>query len=425
MPYVGDLPKISGKKQQIKSDSIIKNITFFGDSAIPEGDEIYQDVWKAARLLAQNNYTIVNGGGPGIMKAATDGAESVNGKTIAIYWEPKLAAFFEGKNLANKTDVQKSESNYIMRTLGLIENGDVFVVCKGGTGTISELGLVWCLAKLYYGCHKPVILYGEFWDDIIKAIQKGMYIDELELAVLHRANTPEELLKLIKSYEITFSHCNIEKTGSDEGAFMLNSLKGKQTKEYYELFGSHYKIHVKDFVSKTQLDDFISLVNPPARVLDIGSGTGMDLAYLKQKYTVVGIEPVKRFQEISQFENPDCKILCEDIVSYNIDKNHYKGIWARDSIHHIEEKYLDDVFKKISDGLVDGGVFYCIVREGKGEIVESETKSYGMLNRFYHLFTAAELIERAERAGMELIKISHIQKSHKWIAGAFRAVKGK
>ncbi|RMD77693.1 methyltransferase domain-containing protein [Candidatus Dojkabacteria bacterium] len=423
MPYVGELQKKTDEtnNRQVKRDRIINNVTFFGDSAIPEGDPIYNSVWEAARLLAKNGYTIVNGGGPGIMKAATDGAESVNGNTIAVYWEPKLAAFFEGRNLANKADIQEIESNYLMRTLGLIDNGDVFVVCKGGTGTISEFGLVWCLAKLYYGCHKPVILYGDFWDDLIVAIQKAMNIDEIELAVLHRADTPKKLLDLIKSYELAFAHCVRKPVFGDESAFLLNG-RAEMTVKNYNKIASEYKVHVKDIKAKEQLDDFIRLVNPPARVLDIGVGTGMDISYLKQKYSVVGIEPVKRFQQISQFENPDCKIENLDIVSGEIGEGVYKGIWARDSLHHIEEKYLDEVFKKISKALVEGGIFYCIVREGKGEIVEKEVKSYGNLERFYHLFTASELIERAEKAGMELIKVNHVQRSHRWLVGVFRKV---
>jgi hypothetical protein len=73
------------------------------------------------------------------MKAATDGAESVGGETIAVYWEPKLASFFEGKNLANITDESEASSNYVMRTLGLISKGDAYVVCKGGTGTVGSV----------------------------------------------------------------------------------------------------------------------------------------------------------------------------------------------------------------------------------------------------------------------------------------------
>lgn len=421
MPVVLPLPK-NGHQEDTKlhPDRIINNVTFFGDSAIPEGDAIYQSVWDAAQALASDGYTVVNGGGPGIMKAATDGAESVGGKTIAVYWQPKLAEFFEGKNLANKTDESQTESNYVMRTFGLIEKGDVFVVCKGGTGTISEFGLVWCLAKLYYGCHKPVVLYGDFWDGLIKAFQKAMYIDDVELGVLHRADTPEELLKLVKSFEEAFAHCKIEpQKEGDENAFRITGHS--VTKVTYETYASEYhSSRVGKLVAQEQLEDFAKMVNPPAKVLDLGCGPGHDLTFLAKKYSAEGIEMVKRFADMATYENPGTEIICADITEHDIGNNKYKGIWARDSIHHIKEHDLDLVFKKVSNALVEGGIFYTIVREGEGEIYEKENKNYGKMERFYHLFSSTELISRAEKAGLKLVKIDHVQRSHKWLVGVFQ-----
>ncbi len=424
MPAVVELPKksITTEIPQLRS-KIVQNVTFFGDSAIPGGDAIYQSVYEASKILASNGYTIVDGGGPGIMKAATDGAESVNGNTVAVYWEPKLAAFFEGKNLANLADKTLAESNYVMRTFGLIEQGDVFVVCKGGTGTISEFGLVWCLGKLYYGCHKPVVLYGDFWDDLIEAFQKTMYIDEVEMAVLHRAKTPEELLKLIESFETVFSHCvTVDDKTSDELAFIINGRRDKTTESYDKLASEYHASRIGKLPSQAQLDDFVSLVHAPARVLDIGSGTGQDIAYLSKKYSTEGIEISKRMVEISKLESPNSNIMHGDIVSTNIGENKYKGIWSRDAIHHVHEDQLDGVFEKISKALVEGGIFYCIVREGQGQIEEKEQKNYGTMERFYHLFTPTELISRAEKAGLELVKIDHSKRSHKWLVGVFKKI---
>lgn len=103
MPTNIKLPQkseIEGQEERQEENSqagnkskLIRSITFFGDSAIPEDDPIYKSVWDAAKLLAENGFSIVNGGGPGIMKAATDGAESVDGNTVAIYWQPKLATY--------------------------------------------------------------------------------------------------------------------------------------------------------------------------------------------------------------------------------------------------------------------------------------------------------------------------------------------
>lgn len=128
-------PDVNGEKrlaQIAKKGRLINNVTFFGDSAIEETSPIYKSVFDAAKELAAEGYTIVNGGGPGIMKAATEGAKAGKGNTIAVYWEPKLATAFEGKNLANITNESQTSSNYLIRTLGLIEKGDAYVVCKGG-----------------------------------------------------------------------------------------------------------------------------------------------------------------------------------------------------------------------------------------------------------------------------------------------------
>ncbi|BCX13588.1 MAG: hypothetical protein KatS3mg085_120 [Candidatus Dojkabacteria bacterium] len=402
---------------------LIKRVTFFGDSAIPEGDPIYESVYEAAKLLAQNDYIIVNGGGPGLMKAATDGAESVNGKTSAVFWEPKLASFFEGKNISNVTDESTSFSNYMMRTLGLIEQGDAYIVCKGGTGTISEFGMVWALAKLYYGSHKPVILYGDFWDDLIIAFQKTMYIDEVELSVLYNARTPEEILSLLKIHELKLKNVKSRVSG-DEAGFVL-STEAKITSESYDKYARHYHAdRAGKLVAQDQLDEFISLVNPPAKVLDVGLCTGQDASYLSNHYSVTAIEPSAKFCEIAKFECSNVNIVQGDIVNYELEPNTYKGIWARDSIHHISEKNLDKVFQKLSNALVDNGILYIIVREGSGEFVEEEEKNYTTkdqpLKRFYHLFTAEELVQRAEKAGLVLEKIDHTKRSHKWLVGIFR-----
>jgi predicted Rossmann-fold nucleotide-binding protein/SAM-dependent methyltransferase len=424
MPVNIKLPE-NGTKDHVsdnKNDKLIKYVTFFGDSAIPEESPYYESTWQAARLLATHGYGIVNGGGPGIMKAATDGAESVDGDTIAVYWQPKLASYFEGKNLANVTDESETASNYIIRTLGLIEKGDAYVVCKGGTGTVSEFGMVWALAKLYYGCHKPVILYGEFWDEIIESFRKNMYIDEVELGVLYRATTPQELLDLLVEHEQKIQHCKYKQVQGDETAFILGA-DSNITKEYYENNSSEYHSkYAGKLVAQEQLDEFISMVNPPAKVLDLGTGPGLDANYLATKYTVTGLEISKKFAGIAKFENPGMEIINDDFVHYDLGENIYKGIWARDSIHHVKEDHMDKVFVKIAKALVSGGIFYAIVREGVGEFVETEVRNYKKSEKFYHLFTKEELIQRASRAGFEIVRVDITQRSHTWLIGVFRKI---
>lgn len=418
MHYNYKLPEATNEKhsEPVKDDKrLIKTVTFFGDSAIPEGDPIYESVWSAAQFLAKNDYAIVNGGGPGIMKAATDGAESVDGKTVAIYWQPKLASFFEGKNLANVTDESETFSNYLIRTLGLIEYGDAYVVCKGGTGTISEFGMVWALAKLYYGCHKPVILYGEFWDEIIESFQKNMYIDEIEAGVLYQANSPEQILELLQKHEQKIAHCNGRKFNGDEAGFVLGSETKTTVSSYNAEASSYHAQHAGRLVAQDQLDHFMQLVHPPAKVLDVGSGAGHDTAYLSSKYSVTGVEISEKFAQIARFEHPEIEFINADITTHDLGTNVYKGIWARNSLHHIPERDMDKVFSKLSNALVEGGYLYMIVREGEGEHIETDIKNYLKIEKFYHLFSEQEIRNRAELAGMNVISIERNQRSHKWI----------
>ncbi|MCA9380725.1 methyltransferase domain-containing protein [Candidatus Dojkabacteria bacterium] len=422
MPTTVPLPKKpkGHKKPNKNNDRIINNITFFGDSAIPEDDSIYKDVFNAAKVMAENGYKIVNGGGPGLMKAATDGAESVNGDTVAIYWEPKLASIFEGKNLANVADETESQSNYINRTFGLIEEGDAYVVCKGGTGTVSEFGLVWALAKLYFGAHKPVILFGDFWPELIDAFKSQMNIDEKELGVLYYATEPEDILKIVRRHELKLDKTLLRNVTSDESAFLLKPSAKILAEQYDKHAHAYHSDNARKLVSKPQLDEFMEMVNAPAHVLDVGCGPGFDASYLADKYSVTAIEISKRFVQMARFENPNVEVIHGDITTYNLPKDTYKGIWARDSLHHIHSKDLDTTFKKISEALVEGGILYVIVREGSGELVEKETKTYAELERFYHFFTAQELEDRAVRAGLELVKIDHTKRSHKWLVGVFQ-----
>lgn len=200
---------------------LIKNIAFFGDSELAENDETYKDAYAIAKHLAKNGYTIVNGGGPGVMNASTQGAASVGGETISVTFFPEEATGFEGRYIGNITTEEIRTTNYIERMFKLLEHADFFIIFKGGSGTISEWGTAWVLAKLYHGHHKPFILYGKHWKPIIEAIKKNMYIDKEELDVFKIIEKKEEILPSIRDFEkhlmkIDHTHCKV----CSEKAFM-------------------------------------------------------------------------------------------------------------------------------------------------------------------------------------------------------------
>jgi uncharacterized protein (TIGR00730 family) len=189
----------------------IKNIAFFGDADISETDETYKAAFDVAEALAKKGYVVVDGGGPGVMGAATSGAVRGGGKTISVTFDPVNAPGYEGKYVGNVTDTEIVTTNYIERMFKLMEYGDAFLIFKGGTGTISEFGTAWVLAKLYYGHHKPFILYGDFWVEIIDVFRKHMYIDSKEMSVFEICRNKEDVLRTIQKFEMkiaTRDHSN-------------------------------------------------------------------------------------------------------------------------------------------------------------------------------------------------------------------------
>ena len=192
----------------------IKNVTFFGGAEVDEDSKLFQDAFQVAKVLAQHDYTIIDGGGPGVMLAATNGAESVNGDTMSVTLTSQFAPGFEGKYIKNITDKEIKTPDYTRRIHGLIEHGDCYVIFQGGTGTLSELGMVWCLARLYYPHHKPFILYGDFWQDIIDSMNKNLLMRKHEQDVYRIANSPEAVIKAIEEFDAEFQsvdhkNCNI------------------------------------------------------------------------------------------------------------------------------------------------------------------------------------------------------------------------
>ncbi len=185
----------------IKKAKNIDQIAIFGSAHTSGDGSLAKEVFEVCKNLAEAGYTIVDGGGPGVMKAATDGAHSGGGKVVGITFKASPGMNYEGKDLSNKFDLEIKADNYVERTLELLKAGQVYIVFNGGTGTISEFGMAWGLAKLYFGHHKPLILYGKFWHNVIKSFIDNMIITPQEKAVYKIVDSPEEVLKALKKFE--------------------------------------------------------------------------------------------------------------------------------------------------------------------------------------------------------------------------------
>jgi len=193
---------------------LIEQIAFFGYSDYKKNSEEYKQAFNVAQFLAKKGYTIVNGGGPGIMDASTQGAESVGGETLAVTFNPTDAPGFEGRYVANRVDKEIKTKNYIERMFKLMEHADTYIIFNGGTGTLSEFGTAWVLARLYYPHHKPFILFGSFWKKIVRVFVDNMKVREEAMRVFKIVETKEEVVEVLVEFEKEMSefdhgHCQI------------------------------------------------------------------------------------------------------------------------------------------------------------------------------------------------------------------------
>lgn len=197
----------------------ISQISYFGFADATPADPLYKEAFEVSKYLTSQGYIAINGGGPGTMRAVSEGAKAAGGTAVGATFYPKDITNFEGRDPQNPIDKEVKTNNYLERTLKLLELGDCYVIFKGGTGTISEFGMAWGLARLYYGHHKPLILYGEFWNNIISAFVANMRIRPEELKVYRVANSPEEALQSIKVFEELLKEQ--EHPHKEESAFQL------------------------------------------------------------------------------------------------------------------------------------------------------------------------------------------------------------
>jgi uncharacterized protein (TIGR00730 family) len=179
----------------------IKRITYFCFADAQEWDPLYKDAFELAKYLGEKGYDCVNGGGPGAMRATSEGAKAGGAQAIGATFFPKDIMNFEGRDKKNPLDEEIVEKNYVTRTLKLLELGDAYIVLRGGTGTISEFGMAWGLARLYFGHHKPLILYGDFWYEIMQAFGINMRIRADDLKVYKICSTPEEVYNALQIFD--------------------------------------------------------------------------------------------------------------------------------------------------------------------------------------------------------------------------------
>lgn len=173
-------------------------VTVFGSARTRPGHPDYTHAVTCGRRLAMAGFTVVTGGGGGIMEAANRGAVLGGGHSIGLRIE---LPFEEVPNPFVATSV--AFEHFPARKTCLIASCEAFVVYPGGFGTLDELFEVLTLIKAQKIPHAPVVLVGvEFWSGLLGWLGQTVHprgcIGAHDLALVTVVQTPQQVVAAVK-----------------------------------------------------------------------------------------------------------------------------------------------------------------------------------------------------------------------------------
>jgi uncharacterized protein (TIGR00730 family) len=173
-------------------------VSIFGSARTKPEDPYYQKAVEIAGMLAENGFTVITGGGGGIMEAANKGAAEKNGKSVGL----NITLPFE--QAPNPYANVKVEFNYFfVRKVMFVKYAMAYVIMPGGFGTLDELFEAMTLIQTKRVKPLPVILFGsDYWSGLVDWIKarllEGKLISPGDMDIFTLTDDPEDILKIVK-----------------------------------------------------------------------------------------------------------------------------------------------------------------------------------------------------------------------------------
>lgn len=176
-----------------------REVSFFGSARFQAGHPWYEEARRLAAMLGKDGYTIITGGGPGIMEAANRGAYESGAQSLGLNIQ------LPHEQQINPYVTRSRAFHYFFtRKVMLAAAAQAYVFFPGGFGTLDECLELVTLVQTGKMQRLPIVLVGkDFWQPLITWIRTSL-VDEYktvsaeELDVFTLVNTAEEAFALIK-----------------------------------------------------------------------------------------------------------------------------------------------------------------------------------------------------------------------------------
>lgn len=172
-------------------------ISIFGSARMPHDSPYYQLTEKIARLASDAGFSVVSGGGPGLMEAANKGA--FEGKSLSIGLNIQLP---HEQHANAYQDVSHSFRHFFARKYMFVKVAAAYVVMPGGFGTLDELLEALTLIQTGKTPRIPIILVGSaFWAGLIdwfrdRLVTEGMISPE-DMNLIQIIDEPEHVVAAV------------------------------------------------------------------------------------------------------------------------------------------------------------------------------------------------------------------------------------
>ncbi len=176
------------------------SVSVFGSARIAPEHPYYQLAEKITRLLSDAGFSVVSGGGPGIMEAANRGAHA--GKSLSIGLNILLPQEQQGNPYQ---DIALSFRHFFSRKVMFVKYASAYVVLPGGFGTLDEMAEILTLVQTGKTRRIPIILVGtEFWEGLLDwfkqtLVTQGTIAPE-DLDLFQLVDKPQEVVDAIFSH---------------------------------------------------------------------------------------------------------------------------------------------------------------------------------------------------------------------------------
>ena len=175
-------------------------VSIFGSARVSPDDAIYQQCVTTAFGLGKEGYSIITGGGPGIMEAANRGAREAGAPSFGCNIE---LPFEQGTNPF--VDHAIDFRYFFVRKTMFVKYADAFVIFPGGYGTMDELFEALTLIQTGKIQNFPVVLFGsDYWHGLLDWIRSTMLeqgrISQADFELVHLTDDPEEVVAHIRNH---------------------------------------------------------------------------------------------------------------------------------------------------------------------------------------------------------------------------------